>query len=252
MAIYNLIGGAISTQIVTIYGGYNDVITLTNTRNGQKYENINLKDTTFIENFEVKSGTYKIESKFLTELELILPEVEIKKGNDKIFAFPANTIYWFGNGHKSGSYLLNKYGQYKTTGRKVASGNENKNYTEFEDNRVYTWMTSTSVSEYRALSTNANLIDLSSFTKAKFYGTKPYTSFAIPNNYTSSGGKRGSFGFTTGTNKTTLKVKDTAKGITKQIVEVNISSLESGYCGFQAEACYNNTCNTYMYACWLE
>lgn len=252
MAIYNLIGGVASSLTITLHGGYGDVITLTNTRNGQKYQNISLEGTTFIENFEIKSGTYKIESKFLTELGLTLPEIEIKRGNDKILAFPDNTIYWFGNGHKENSYLLNKYGQYKTTGWKATSNNVGKEFTKFEDNSVYTSVTSGSTSEYRVLSTNSNLISLSGFTKAKFYGTKPYTSFAISGVYDRSGGKRGRFGFTTDTDKTVLKVKDTVSGITKQVVEVDISSLESGYCGFHAEACYNNTCDIYMYACWLE
>ena len=65
MAIYNLIGGATSKFLVTLHGGYNDVITLTNIHTGQAYSDISLGTTTKKENIEIKGGTYKITSNYL-------------------------------------------------------------------------------------------------------------------------------------------------------------------------------------------
>lgn len=258
MAIYNLIGGTVSKLNITLHGGYNDIITLTNTRNGQKYENIELGSSTFKENFEIKSGTYKIESKFLTEVGLSLPEYEVKRGVNEVFAFPQNTVYWFGNGHKSGSYLLNKYGEYRTTGWVLHPENTNRSYTFFGDNHVRASIESNSGSTYRVLSTHTNKINLSSYNKAYFYGSKPWQSAEIRDKDSQNNwyvkyisGKWGKLGFSS--NGSSLSVYDTSRSeVTQKILTVDVSSLTEGYCGLEAEACYNNTCNTYMYACWLE
>lgn len=261
MAIYNLIGGAISTQIISIHGGYGDSITLTNTRNGNKYK-FDLTDTTKKDGVEIKSGTYSIASTYLEKVGITIPDVEIKRGTSFVLAFPPSAIYWFGNGHKEGSYLLSKYGKYKTTGRKVAAGNETKNYTEFGDtyvrSKIYSNATKT---KYEALTTNANLISFDGYSTINFFGSHPYRNTLVwvtsndgSYSYQVGVGNKGYFGIST--NKSALAVKDGNKNITNKKVSVKITnSITSGYCGILATSQGekdNNYCHTDMYACWLE
>lgn len=252
--IFNLVGSTISNLMITVHGGWGDSITLTNEMNGNKYK-IDLTDTTLKKDFEIKTGTYSITSTYLEEVGASINGIKVDRGTTEIFAFPKNTVYWFGNGHKEGSYLLSKYGEYKTTGRTVAPGNENKNYTKFEDNYVETTMSSGSRSTYSALTTNANEINLSNFSTANFYGSKKYKQYT--SQYTQNGeikyftaGNWDFFGIST--DKKTLVCNDGVKSSkTKEKFKVDISDLEKGRIGILAKCCYADS-NIDMYACWLE
>ena len=109
MAIYNLIGGTASKLNITLYGGYEDVVTLTNVRNGQKYENINL-GSSMKKEIEIRSGTYSISSTHLSSTKVSLPDIEIKKDVTSINIYPKGAIFWYGNGDADGERLGNKCG----------------------------------------------------------------------------------------------------------------------------------------------
>ena len=107
MAIYNLIGETTSKLVVTLHGGYKDIITLTNVRTGQKYENIELGDSTFKENIEIKGGTYKVTSNYLTNSGIKDLIFKINKNTPDVLAFPSGAVYWYGNGTNSTDFLYN-------------------------------------------------------------------------------------------------------------------------------------------------
>lgn len=243
-------------KTVTIYGGANETVYLY----GTKSLSIPL-DSTGKASVSIPQGDYIISGSMSEQVISGGRLVTITSSTSTVNVFPGKAIYWFGNGHLANSPLLTTYGEYTTTGRTVATGNETKNYTVFGDDYVRAQMYSNGSSEWRSLTTNANLIDFTGYSTINFYGSHPYR--ATPHYKLDSAGNyyidyyagnRGYFGIST--DRQTLAIQDANASITKQVVSIPISSsITSGYCGVEARSqgeVDDDWCYTDMYACWLE
>ena len=248
---------AVVTKSIIFYGAPSEVLTL--------YGDTNLTiplDNTGKAVVDIPTGSYLIMGTLSQKCMPKGKQITINDSTTSINSYPEKAIYWFGNGHLSGSPLLDTYGEYKTTGWILHPDNPNRDYTDFGDTYVRSKVYSNGSTEYRALTTNTNLIDFTGYKTINFYGSHPYR--ADPHYKLSSNnvdwyidyyaGNRGYFGISI--DKQTLAVQDGNAEIIEGKVSIEIpSNITSGYVGILATSQGvggNDYCHTDMYACWLE
>jgi hypothetical protein len=109
MAIFNINGNGKGKYLITLHGGYGDVVTLTNVRTGRKYSNINL-GSSMKKEIEIIGGIYTISSTYLDDNGISLPQIEFGRKNNIAYCYPKSAIFWYGNGDENGEGLYSKCG----------------------------------------------------------------------------------------------------------------------------------------------
>lgn len=242
--IFNIPTAGSRANEITVYGGMNEVVTLT----GDKTFSVTLTGTSG--KLAVPQGDYIITGSLS---QAVLPNgrnITVGKDTTAIATYPDGSLFWYGNGWTEGDSLYAKLGGWNKQGWENNGNGSSPTIAgtvELEDDHIHATLEGIgSSSGYVYSLFGANSVDMTNWTTAKMQGHISY----------GTGGQDGIFIVTTTAANNYPLTKYTFLDRTNKVNTLDVSGLNGGhYIVLEVGAKnYGGTGNVHVdsYAVWLE